>query len=225
MNKSFGFTIRPKCGIEKNSVLELKILKAIEKFDYFHCVAEKDGVDRHLHFQIWSDEEKRKGDIKKTFTRICERQDWWDQGHKKFCIKDKFCYNDWYDNYLDEDNPDKINDQFDLLLDNVPAHSDEYYPSDASQEKWKAKANAVDKTFYHLKELWDNWSDDPPEDLIEVVVFYNDMMFKSKKIKIIEDKKKRCQRCECLFYYLKGGAPKSFCLMGQELTNYENSLD
>lgn len=227
MNKSFGFTIRPKCGIEKSSTIENKILKAIEKFDYYHCVAEKDGVDRHLHFQIWCDEEKRKGDIKKMFTRICERQDWWDQGHKKYCIKDKYCYNDWYDGYLDKDNPDKVEDEYELLLDNVPAHTDDYYPDDEDQEKWKAKANAVDKTFHHLKELWEEWEDDGvlPEDIPHVSSFLNDMMFKSKKIKIIEDKKRRSQRCECLYYYLKGGAPKSFNLMGDELLKYQNSLD
>lgn len=224
MNKSFGFTIRPKIGVEKNSELESKILKAIQKFDYYHCVAEKSGTERHLHFQLWCDEEKRKGDIKKTFTRICAKHEWWDVNHKKFCIEDRYCYNDWYDEYLDQDNPDKVSDEYELLLDNIPADTDNYYPADIEQEKWKAKANAVDKTFHHLKELWDNWSDDKPESLLEVVEFFNDMMFKSKKIQVIEDKKRRCQRCECLYWYLIGGAPKSFCLMGDELKKYENSF-
>ena len=76
MNKSFGITIRPKSGVSPDSLFESKILKAIKRYDYYHCVAEKSGIERHLHFQIWSNDEKRKGDIKKTFTRICEKEDW-----------------------------------------------------------------------------------------------------------------------------------------------------
>lgn len=225
MNKSFGITIRPKCGIEPNSELESKILKAIERYDYYHCVAEKTGVERHLHFQLWTDEEKRKGDIKKTFTRILQREDWWDQGHKKFCILDRYCYNDWYDGYC-ENNEEKSEDESETLLDNVPAITDDYYPSDVDQEKWKAEKKAVDKTFHNLMVLWyDEWDDEKPEEIWDVAKFFNAMMYKQKKIKVIEDKKRRAQRVESLFYYLKEGAPIKHSLMGEILENYTNQKE
>jgi hypothetical protein len=204
MNKSFGITIRPKEGVIAESIFEGKILKAIERYDYYHCVAEKSGIERHLHFQIWTDEEKRKGDIKKTFTRICEKEDWWDQDHKRHCLKDKFCYNDWFDGYL-IGNESKSEDKSDILLDNVPALTENYYPTEEDQEKWKAESKAIDKTFHNLYVRWyEKFDNYKPSELSEVAQFFNDLMFKDKSIKVIEDKRRRVQRTECLFWYIRG---------------------
>ncbi|AXH79025.1 MAG: hypothetical protein [Circular genetic element sp.] len=205
MNKSFGITIRPKEGVIADSMFETKILKAIQRYDYYHCVAEKTGIERHLHFQIWSNEEKRKGDIKKTFSRICEKEDWWDVDHKRYCIKDKCCYNDWFDGYC-IGNESKTSDKSEILLDNIPAISGNYYPSEEDQQKWKDESKAIDKTFHNLAVRWREKYSKPPSGLADVALFFNNLMFKDKVIKVIEDKRRRIQRVECLYFYLVSNA-------------------
>lgn len=222
MDKSFGFTIRPKDGLVKDSICEDKILKAIERITpYHHCVAEKEGIERHLHFQLWFNETKRKGDIKKVFTRICEKEDWWDADHKRHCIKDKHCYNDWYDGYL-IGNENKQSDKSEELLCNIPPHTDEYYPSEEDQQKWKDESKAVDKTFHKLYTLWYEYYNDKPTELAEVSKFFNKLMFKDKIIKVIEDKRRRTQRVECLYNYIVGSAKVSFSLTEEQNQHYES---
>lgn len=225
MNKSFGFTIRPKEGVIKDSIFEGKILKAIQRIaPYYNCVAEKEGIERHLHFQLFFDEEKRKGDLKKTFTRICEKEEWWDSDHKRHCIKDKYCYNDWYDGYL-INNEDKENDYSEELLCNLPPNTEDYYPSEEDQQKWKDESKAVDKTFHKLSVLWYEYYEDKPNDIAEVSKFFNKLMFKDKKIKVIEDKRRRIQRVECLYNYILGSAKASFNLTIEENEIYEQKKE
>lgn len=222
----FGITIRPKDGIPKNSELENKIIKKIEKTaNYYHAVAEKDGIERHIHAQLWFNEKKQKGNVKKDYTRIMEKFDFWDVDHKRHSIKIKMCYNDWYDGYC-LDNDDKNNDITDVLLDNIPALTEEYYPSEEDQEKWKDESNAVDKTFHHLMVLYQEWvPNHVPTQLCQVSEFMNIMMFKEKRIKVIEDKRRRCQRTECLFYYIRGYAPNSFNMSQHDWNLYQIEND
>ena len=201
-SKSFGITIRPKCGVLSNSAFQDKILKACKSADYYQCVSEKEDVERHLHIQLWYNEPKYKGDIKKKFERICAKEMFWDADHKRHCIKIKFCYNDWILNYCEE-NDIKL-DASELLLDNMPAITDDYYPSEDEQEKMLNKSQAVDQKFYRWEELWNEYEHkvDNPE-LIDIAKFLGDMMFKSRKIQVIVDDKARKQNCVCLLAYIQ----------------------
>ena len=211
-SRSFGITIRPKDGIAPNSNLEDKILNKISKTaNYYHAVAEKTGIERHIHAQLWFDNPKQKGNIKKDYTRILEREPFWDQDHKRHSIKIKMCYNDWFDGYCIDNDDKKGIEHCDILLDNVPEYSEEYYPSEEDQQKWIDENKAVDKTFHQLMVLYNEWiPNHVPQNLAQVSEFMNDMMFKSKKIKVIEDKRRRCQRTECLYHYIRGKAPNDF---------------
>jgi hypothetical protein len=70
MFKSYGITIRPKCGV--NEELQNNLLEKINKFknlDSCFMISEKEGIERHLHIQVWFNEPRRKGDLKKTIRK------------------------------------------------------------------------------------------------------------------------------------------------------------
>jgi len=201
-SKSFGITIRPKSGVVSNSVFENRILKACKTADFYQCVSEKEDVERHLHIQLWYNEDKYKGDIKKKFERLCSKEMWWDADHKRHCIKIKFCYNDWIVNYCEE-NDIKL-DASELLLDNIPANSEDFYPSDEEQEKMLNKATAVDQKYFGWEVLWHEYEHTKEHPtLIDIANFLGDMMFKSRKIQVIVDDKARRQNCKCLLAYIQ----------------------
>lgn len=205
---SIGFTISVSKEIGGISALpnfEEKILKKIGSYEFHHAVAEKEGVSRHLHFQLWLSDPKRIGDVKKAFTRICEKEEWWDVAHKINCIKARSCYNDWYDGYC-SGNEEKSNDFTEILLSNVPPITSIYYPTDAEQQAIMDKSNAVDKNMFHLETLWNDWKLSRPSlklsDKEEVAFFLSDMMFSSRKIRVIQDAKKRKELCVSLHAYI-----------------------
>jgi hypothetical protein len=39
-----------------------------------------------MHFQLWLSDPKRIADVKKAFTRVAEKEEWWDVAHKINCI-------------------------------------------------------------------------------------------------------------------------------------------
>ncbi len=66
-----------------------------------------------------------------------------------------------------------------------------------------AKAHAVDKTFHHLKELYDEDpcpTSNPSEPQIREWLYQQ--MYVKKKIRVIEDKRKFNQRASALYHYL-----------------------
>ena len=70
--RSMGITIRPRNGIVKNGSLEKAIIKYCNKFPYHSYVFEKEHEARHVHIQLFFEEGKYKGDVKKQFMRMCE---------------------------------------------------------------------------------------------------------------------------------------------------------
>ena len=86
--KSWAFTIRPRDGVEKDSPLQIAIVKWCMKQNYYFLCAE--GVDeaRHLHGQIWIDDPRDKGTICRSLERICEKNvDTWNPAQKKIVYK------------------------------------------------------------------------------------------------------------------------------------------
>lgn len=222
--KSFGITISVKPGIIKGSKLENNLLKASKTANYYQIVSEKDGCERHFHIQLWFDDKKKKGDIKRKFERILSKEIFWDVDHKRHAIKIKICYNDWIMNYCEE-NELKLNgdDLSEMLLDNLPANTEDYYPSEEEQDKIIKKANAVDQKFHHWLELWNVWEHkiDNPR-LWDIASFLGDMMFKSKKVNVIVDDKARRQNCKCLLAYIQGNPTKNLFLSEEDIILSEN---
>ena len=57
-SRSFAITIRPSVGISPDLEKKLtKIFTNTKHQDGVHIVAEKSGVERHLHIQLWFSEE------------------------------------------------------------------------------------------------------------------------------------------------------------------------
>jgi hypothetical protein len=211
--KSFGITVSLKHigGLIHNSDLEKDLLTVIKRADYYHAVAEtKQGQpdSRHLHAQLWYTNPKDKGDIKKNYIRVLRKQHWWEEKNRDVCFHIKYCFSDWFENYLSKENEDKANDISELLLDQNPVlhnvNPEDFYPTDEQQEGFKNKANAVDKKFYRWEELWNEYEHkvENPE-LIDIAKFLGDMMFVSRKIQVIVDDKARKQNCVCLLAYIQ----------------------
>lgn len=225
---SWGFTIRPKYGIERDSKFEKDLCTIFSRFEGYHCVAEKEDEKRHIHAQVWMDTPRTRSDMKKRVERLCEKQEWWDTFHKMNTIKIKICYNDWYDGYLENNEEKELGGEVsETLLNNVPALTTQFYPSEEEQEKTKAKANAVDLGFHNLKveynEYVDILKDDELDDnypyyleywkgveemmynnrrdfmLIFVGQWYYKHMFIDKKVRIITDDRVRRQKTRALF--------------------------
>lgn len=126
--KSFGITVRPRNGIT-NDTLDLCV-EWLNKQDYaWGCieVLNDDLSTRHLHAQIWLDEPRARGEVRRSIDRICERSTDWDSEQKKVLSKGiKMCYSDWYMDYM------RGKDDFDescIVADKTPANADSFYPS------------------------------------------------------------------------------------------------
>lgn len=225
--KSFGITINIKPGIIKGSKLENNLLKASKTAEYYQVVSEKSGIERHFHIQLWFNDAKKKGDVKRKFERILSKEIFWDVDHKRHAIKIKVCYNDWILNYCAENELKLNGDDFsEMLLDNLPATTDDFYPSEEDQEKIKNKANAVDQKFHNWLELWNDYEfkvDNPR--LIDIAEFLGDMMFKSKTIPVIVDDKARKQNCKCLLAYIQGCKSAHLFMTNEEYEQHLVSLN
>ncbi len=201
--RSFAFTIRPLDGVPEDSDLEKAIINYVAKYKGFVCY-EKEDISRHLHGQIFFEKAKRKHDVNKQLNLACVRNvpEWdLDQQHVLHSGT-KIAYNDdWYLNYCNKE--DTV-----FLYRDLPEDTSQYYPSIEEQQKIMAKSHAVDKTFHHLKELYD--SDpvvvhnvklgNPSQSHIREWLY--EQMYVKKNIRVIEDKRKFNQRAEALYHYL-----------------------
>lgn len=207
MNKSFGITIRPKNG--SFSGLEDNIKNYCVNFNH-QIVAEKEGVNRHLHLQLWFDSERKKSHVKQAFTRILEKYDWWDQDHKRHCIKCKLCYNDWIQEYCLEH--DSKGDPYELISCDIPEVTSSYYPSEEEQKKLMDKSNSMNLRLYTLKELYEGEIKRE-----NVARFLAKQFYVEDKFSIPPKKIDRINLCNNLYMYLRAHMDKpNIELIGDE---------
>lgn len=197
--KALAFTIRPPNGVSVSGTLEEKVIKYVKKYHGF-VVAEMEGTKRHLHGVIYFDKPKRKRDLFVVLRGYQQEEQGTELNYNEERVLNggiKIAYND--DFYIEYTN--KLGSE--LILDNLPDDTSSYYPSEEEQFKAKRKSNAVDQTYNHLLELWE---ESGRTDLTEnsVKIFMYEMMYVKKLIKVIEDKKKFNQRCISLYHYLNG---------------------
>jgi hypothetical protein len=203
--RSYAITISTVEDVEKE--LQEKLMKWIKKQDFAYGVIEHDkqGV-RHAHFQVWYNVEREKGSLKTALKNIIQKYAPLSRPHIAIFIK--IVYNDdWLEEYM-------AKDVIELLIDNVPIGTDEFYPSQEEQEKVKSQSNAVDQRFHRYAVDFKEWWDKPAEvpiNKIDVARFLSDMMFHSKKYPVIIDKKNRVNIATSLYCYLHGSVnPKEF---------------
>ena len=196
--KAFAYTIRPKEGVKPDDKIEEKLIKYIKKYHGF-IVAEKEGICRHLHGVVYYDKPKRKYDLALVLKSFQEAEQGTELTYQEERVLKgglKIAYNDdFYTEYTNKEDST-------LILDNLPEDTSLYYPSEEEQAKVKRKANASDQTYHHLLELWNDSKRELSENSVKVFMY--ELMYVSKQIKVIEDRKKFNQRCISLYHYING---------------------
>ena len=197
--KSLTFTIRPRHGVPPGTNLENLIMKYLKKHAGFLCI-EKEDEDRHLHGQVFWDTDRGKtpAELKKILLDYTEKALGRNLSpdEKIHAFKIKIAYSDeWYATYCQKEDC--------MLYTNMPDDTKLYYPTEQEQEKAQARANAVDKKYFHLEEKFLEYNNNnPPKQLKDISSFIYDSMFITRTMHVIEDPKKRSQLIKCLFEYI-----------------------
>lgn len=192
LDRSFAITIRTRVGM--NEEFKKQFDKWIRLQDYQVYVYEKEGVEEHLHAQIWLDQPRTKGNVAKPLKKMIQRCYREDEYILKNALLIKNPWNDKYREYCEKDEP--------LILENVPDDTSEYYPTEEEQKKFMEIAEGK-KHWTIWRELESLWNKDEISEL-SVAQFLGEMMFIEKKIKIVEDNRKRQQMCKSFYLYMKG---------------------
>ena len=212
MSRSFAFTIRPLAGVPPDSELEQSFRKLLNKYPGF-LVAEKTGTERHLHGQMFFENPRTKSDFNRDFpVNKCKKHlaDWTPQQERVLKLGTKIAYSDdFYTEYTNK--PDS-----ELLVDNFPANSNEFYPSQDEQDKVKNRANAKDAKYYALAEMWQNSENSCVPTYENVAKWLYIQMFVLKTIKCIEDRRKITQTVNTLTEYLNADESRALDYMMPE---------
>lgn len=199
--KSYCFTVRPTKGL--NEATEGRLVKWLAKQDYGYATIEMEGEARHMHGQIWLDNERARGEVNKSIKRICEDtvEEWNSAQAKVLSNGTKIAYDDFYTNYL-IDAEKKADCPVNVVYEKVPDITSDYYPSEEEQEKVRNRVNAVDSRYHRLNEMYMEW--DRYEQAVDkgnVAEFLCWAMFTGKVIPVIQDRRVSRQLCNALHMY------------------------
>ena len=198
MYKSFTFTIRPRDGFPQE--LDCKVIKWCQQQTGAFLCYEKEGIERHLHGQVWLQEAREKGTINRSLERICATnvKDWDNAQSIILRRGTKIAYNDdFVVEYLSkEDN---------ILLNKPPDEdTEDYYPSQEEQEKVKAKANATDQYYHTMNESLKEYKEEFNIEKVTrkiVADFMSYQIYHKKTHKIIRHKRDRVEITNNLYNY------------------------
>lgn len=202
--RSYCITVRPREGITDRTSTE--IVKWLSKCEYSFAVLEMEEESRHLHAQIWLDKPRARGDICKQIQRVCERTiDDWDNPQLKVLRQGvKIGYSDWYLDYLAEnelkDTPPNI------LLDNPPSKTMDFYPTEEEQDNIQSLKTAVDPRFCRLEIDFLEWLGERSITHNTVCKFLAEAMFVNRTIKVILQHRDRKALGISLYAYVNKSA-------------------
>lgn len=225
MYKSYCITIRPRDGLTDKTANSL--LDWLKKQQYAVAVIEMEAEARHIHIQIWNDKTKARGDVCKAVQRICERtiQDWDAAQLKVLRSGVKIAYSDWYLDYLtDNDNKGPVS-QDNILIDNPPEKTLEFYPSEQEQEDVQRLRTATDPRFAQLEIECLKYLGENGELLISmknVAQFLCYAMFEARSIKCVTQQRDRTALCKTLYHYMIKSTDTTMFL---EKSISENKID
>lgn len=202
MFRSFCITCRPRDGISDSTIEG--ILKWLRRHPQYACaVLEKTAEERHLHAQLWYDEPKRKGDITTQLVRICQSTiPDWDASQKKVLASGtKVAYNDWYINYLLEND---LKESPNIILENPPNCTDSYYPSLEEQDRVQRVAKAVDPRFQSLEEGFraSRLDSTTTPTLEDIARYLYRSMFCDRSIRVVTQQRDRTALALSLYHYI-----------------------
>ena len=201
--RSFALTIRPRDGISDDTIAGLS--KWLSKLDFAVAVLEKEGIERHLHAQIWTNQPKAKGDIIKQCERICIRTipDFQNDGAAKKVLRGgiKIAYSDWYLDYLCEND---LKEEPNIIIESPPTNTYDYYPTEEEQEAVQRVTNAVDPRFTDLEvkalQFFEKRSLGCNKK--NVATFLADAMFVSRTIKVLMHQRDRVSLALSLYAFM-----------------------
>jgi hypothetical protein len=157
--RSFGITLRTRVGI--NSGLKSGFDTWIKKQDYGAYVYEKEDSDEHIHAQIWIDEARTRGNVKKPCDAMIRK--YFEPDDYKLSIAScvRIAYNDEFiEEYCEKEN--------ELIYSNIPADKDrlKYYPSEEEQDLAQAKVHSKNLWLRELEVLWSQHATDEEKETI-----------------------------------------------------------
>jgi len=196
MSSTWAITLRPKDGITDEDVYNFKskFLKYKHYKGHYAITEMKDGPDsRHIHCCLWLTSVVPKSDLIKKLDRIfhdswiyrCSRTVW-----NIACTAgvEPMYNDDWYSKYLKKDNT-----RVEIGSNGVPPVAErelayaEY--NELRSKKQTKKKRASDLYFNKLEVLWNEWKPEKHKNCdtvyAEVSVFMADMMYRSRKIRIL----------------------------------------
>lgn len=206
--KSFAITVRPRLGITDVTIDAFKSWLA--KQNYSVAVLEMEAEARHLHAQIWLDEGRTKDDVGKAVKRICERTigDWDAAQSKVLRGGIKIAYSDWYLEYL-VDNDDKKDDYTEdgpknVIINNPPDKTEQYYPSEEEQEAVRLCSNAADPRFLKMEQEANKYFENLQLDITikNVAKWLCYVMFEERTMKVLVNQRDRTAICKTLYAYM-----------------------
>ena len=145
--KSFGITLRTRVGL--NTGLKDGFDKWIKKQDFGAYVFEKEGCDEHIHAQIWINDPRTRGNVKKPCDAMIRK--YFEPDDYKLSIAScvRIAYNDEFiEEYCEKEN--------ELTYSKIPPDIDrlKYYPSEDEQELAQQKVHSKNLWLRELDVLW-----------------------------------------------------------------------
>ena len=206
--RAWAITIRPRNGISDERVSDyIDWIEKSPKVAGSYGVCEKLAEERHLHLAVFFTEGRRKGDVNKQIERIFQRRVVEDGELKVLRSGTRIMYNDdFMKKYLDK------NDDTEVVVNNVPPDTQEYYPTDEEQEAVKSQKNAVDQFFHSLNVKFSSWRGDRCNDIQMVRWWFGFAMYDEKSIRVITDTRKLNQIIDCLYKY---STSNEYCLVDE----------
>lgn len=199
--KSFAITVRPRLGITNDTIDAIK--SWLNKQNHSVAVLEMEDEARHLHAQIWLDEGRTKDDVGKAVKRICERtiEDWDAAQAKVLRGGIKIAYTDWYLEYL-LDNENKENPN--VIINNPPDKTEQYYPSEEEQEAVRLCSTATDPRFFKMEQDANVYFTkyDKEITLKNVAAWLCYVMFEERTMKVLINQRDRTALCKTLYAYM-----------------------
>ncbi len=220
--RSWCITIRPRDGLSDKTLEAAK--KWLSKLTYSFAVLEMQNEARHLHAQIWFDEAKVRGDICKQIQRICERTiDDWDDAQKKVLRNGvRIAYSDWYLDYLAEND---LKNSPNIILENPPDRTLDYYPTEEEQQNIQTMTTAVDPRFASLEIKFNDWVGEREISLKSVSQFLAIQMFQDRTIKVLlHQRDRKALAVSLLAYVQKSNDIYLFMDKDKSSKNIENFL-
>ena len=214
--RTFLLTINPTNGVGRGSDLEKKLVRWIQKADYYCVVSELEGARRHIHAQLWYDKARNINDIKKSPLRICSQLvSPWGKNEQAKCVHMQYACSDVFKSYLieNENKPDPP----EVLAQRVPEVTEGYYPTPeelkALKDK-KAERLAMDNRYHKLETLFNRFCDENDQPKAATYLRCAEalawMMYTARVICVLRDDRTMRQTAKNMSSYIRRSQTPTF---------------